>query len=95
MRWWIKLQSWSRITNLGFCGSARCSFYLFLHGQDEKFILVLDKYGETGAIGSIERLKTLTKGHYDLQKTWRDGRTQTIYRWNGMRYTTDPILPLD
>jgi len=54
-----------------------------------------NKHEETGAIEGIERLKTLTNGHYDLQKTRRDGHTQTIYRWNGTPYATDPILPLD
>ena len=81
--------------NLGSCGSAGCSLYLFLQQQDEKFIQILDKHGETGALDEIERLKTLTNGHYDLQKTWRDGQTKTIYRWNGKRYGTGRISPLD
>jgi hypothetical protein len=72
--------------NMGFCGSLGCSLYLFLSQKDGKYIQVLGTQGETGALSSIKLLETVTNGHRDLQKTWRDDEMQTIYKWNGMRY---------
>jgi len=72
--------------NTEFCGSGGCSVYLFVRRRDGKFIQVLGKQGETSSLGSVKVLNTLTKGHYDLSKTWRDHKIHTIYRWDGARY---------
>jgi hypothetical protein len=77
--------------NIAFCGSAGCSLYLFSQQQDGNFVQILDAHGETGSLQSIELLKTFTDAHYDLQKTWRDDRTHTVYRWNGTRYSAAPL----
>jgi len=72
--------------NMGFCGSAGCSLYLFVQ-RDTKFVQAL---GTTGGIGALDRvavLKTVSAGYYDIQITWRDGNTPTIYRWDGQRYS--------
>jgi hypothetical protein len=39
-----------------------------------------------GALGEIKVLKDITKGHYNIQKTWHDGKTQTLYLRDGLRY---------
>jgi hypothetical protein len=73
--------------NMGACGSAGCSLYLFVQQPDAKFVQVLGTNGETGALADIIVLKDITKGHYDIQKAWRDGRTRTLYLWDGVRYS--------
>jgi len=73
--------------NMGFCGSAGCSLYLFALQADANFIQVLGKIGDVGALDSITILKTISAGHYDIQKMWRDGKTRTVYRWDGQRYS--------
>jgi hypothetical protein len=73
--------------NLGACGSAGCSLYLFVQQPDARFVQVLGLDGETGTLEDIRVLKDITKGHYNIQKTWRDGKTQTLYRWDGLRYS--------
>ena len=73
--------------NLGSCGSAGCSLYLFVHQPDAKFVHVLGKNGDVGELSRVTILKTVSAGHYDIQKKWRDGKTRTIYRWDGERYS--------
>jgi hypothetical protein len=73
--------------NTGACGSAGCSLYLFVEQPDGRFVQVLGTNGEVGAIKEIKVLKDITKGHYNIQKTWHDGKTQTLYLWNGRRYS--------
>jgi hypothetical protein len=72
---------------MGACGTAGCSLYLFVQQPDAKFVQILGTNGETGALGDIRVLKDITKGHYAIQKTWRDGKTRTIYSWDGARYS--------
>jgi len=74
--------------NMGACGSAGCSLYLFVKKPDAKFIQILGTDGETGALGDITVLKDITKGHFNIQKTWREGKTQTLYLWDGLRYSS-------
>ena len=74
--------------NMGFCGSAGCSLYLFVQQADAKFVQVLGKNGDVGALDRVTVLKTVSAGYYDIQKMWRDGMTRTIYRWDGQRYST-------
>jgi hypothetical protein len=73
--------------NVGSCGSAGCSLYLFVQQRGGEFIQVLGMQGDTGTLERIKVLKTVTKDHYNIQKTWADGKTHTIYQWNGMRYS--------
>ncbi len=73
--------------NMGFCGSAGCSLYLFVRQSDANFVQVLGNSGGVGTLGHVKVLKSLTEGHYDIKKTWRDGKTTTIYRWDGARYS--------
>jgi hypothetical protein len=73
--------------NVGECGSLGCSLYLFVQQPDATFVQVLGMHGETGTLGDIRVLKEMTKGHYNIQKVWRDGKTHTLYLWNGMRYS--------
>jgi len=74
--------------NMGACGSAGCSLYLFVRKADAKFVQILGTTGDVGALGRVKVLKTVSEGYYNIQKTWRDDKTQTIYRWNGQRYST-------
>lgn len=74
--------------NIGFCGSAGCALYLFLQRRDMTFVQVLGAYGEVGALDKVKVLKSVSGGYYNLQKTWRDGKTRTIYGWDGERYTS-------
>ena len=73
--------------NIGACGSAGCAIYVFLRQPTGAYLQVLGTQGEVGALERIGVLPTLTKGHYDIQKTWADGETKSVYRWNGLRYT--------
>ncbi len=72
---------------LGQCGSAGCTLYIFLWQRPtERYLQVLGTQGDVGELARISVLKTTTKDHYDLQKTWREGKTHTVYKWNGLRY---------
>jgi hypothetical protein len=73
--------------NEGFCGLAGCALRLFVQQPDAKFVQVLGMDGEIGTLGSVEVLKTVTNGHYNIQTTWHDGRTFTLYSWGRLRYT--------
>jgi transglycosylase-like protein len=75
--------------NTGFCGSAVCALYLFIQQPDAQFVQTLGKDGEVGALDRVTVLKTTTDGHYNIQKTWADGKTHTIYRWRGSRYSAN------
>jgi hypothetical protein len=76
-------------SNMGFCGSAGCCLYLFVQQANATFVQVLSQHGDTGVLERVAVLKTVTNGHYDIQKTWADRKTQTIYRWDGARYRID------
>jgi hypothetical protein len=73
--------------NIGACGSAGCTLYLFLQRQDMAFVQVLGAYGEVGALHQVNAMKSVSGGYYNIQKTWRDGKTRTIYGWDGERYS--------
>lgn len=73
--------------NMGACGSAGCSLYLFVQQPNAKFTQVLGTMGDVGALDSVKILTTVNANYYDIQKLWHDGKTQTIYRWDGQRYT--------
>jgi hypothetical protein len=75
--------------NLGFCGSAGCSLNLILQQPDGRFIEAFGTDGEVGTLDEVKVLKTITDGHYNIQKTWADGKTHTIYRWTGEQYSAD------
>ncbi len=75
--------------NLGFCGSAGCALYLFVQQADASFVQVLGSEGDVGTLKRLTVLKKITNGHYDIQKTWADGKTHTIYRWNSSQYSPD------
>jgi hypothetical protein len=81
--------------NLGFCGALGCSLYLFLQQPGGEFVQVLGTQGDTGDLESIKVLKTTTKDHYNIQKTWSDGKTHSIYRWNGLRYRLADASDID
>ena len=73
--------------NRGSCGSAGCGLSLFVQQPDAKYTQVLG--WEVGTLQSIDVLKTVTKNHYNIQKTWRDGKTRTLYMWDGRRYSAE------
>lgn len=75
--------------NTGFCGRAGCALSLFIQQPDAQFTQTLGKDGGVGALDRVTVLKTITAGHYNIQKTWADGKTHTIYRWRGSRYSAD------
>ena len=76
--------------NSGFCGSAGCDLYLFAPQSRGKFVQILGTYAdtETGTLESTAVLNVATKDHYNIQKTWRDGKTCTLYLWDGARYSS-------
>jgi hypothetical protein len=88
--------------NAGACGSAGCSLYLFVQQSGTKYVQVLGTDGEVGTLGSVRVLKQLTDGHYNIEKTWRNGKTFTLYCWDRQRYTASlrisesatPVLPI-
>ena len=73
--------------NMGECGSAGCTIYVFVGQPNGEYAQGLGTHGDVGALERITILRTLTKGHYDIQKTWADGHTKSRYRWNGARYS--------
>lgn len=75
--------------NSSFCGSAGCALKLFIQSPGDQFTQALGKDGEVGDLDSVAVLGAVTDGHYKIQKTWADGRTHTIYRWRGSRYSAD------
>ncbi|HLJ26257.1 MAG TPA: hypothetical protein VKY85_06070 [Candidatus Angelobacter sp.] len=70
--------------NREWCGSAGCAVSLFIRQPDKEFVKVLD---EIGTMRQIKVLQTVTKGHYDLQKTGREGKK--LYRWDGEGYAAE------
>jgi hypothetical protein len=75
--------------NTGFCGSAGCALSLFIQRPDAEFAQALGNDGDVGDLNCVTVLKTVTHGHYNIQKTWADGKTHTIYRWRSSRYFAD------
>jgi hypothetical protein len=75
--------------NTGFCGVAGCALKLFIMQTNGEFDQALRADGAVGALAEVEVMKTSSDGHYDIRKTWADGRTHTIYRWRGSRYSSD------
>jgi hypothetical protein len=69
------------------CGTAGCALSLFIQQSDTNFAQVLGTDGEVGTLSSVNVLKAVTNGHYNIQKTWHDGKTQTLYLWDGLRYS--------
>jgi hypothetical protein len=72
--------------NMGACGSAGCSLFLFTKAANGNFTQILGTQGDIGTVTQVRVLKSVTSGHYDLQKTWADKQTTTLYRWNMTRY---------
>jgi hypothetical protein len=72
---------------VGECGSAGCTLYIFVQRPDGKFVQVLGTQGDVGDLTNVTVSKTITNDHYDIAKTWRGGKTHTIYKWNGLRYS--------
>jgi hypothetical protein len=77
------------VENKTSCGIAGCWLGLFVQRADGKFSQVLGTDGEVGVLKNVAVLKELTNGHFDIEKTWKDEETKTIYRWNGARYSAD------
>jgi hypothetical protein len=76
------------VNNMGFCGVAGCSLDLFVQQPNAKFVQVLGKSGDVGTLDRVTVLKTVTTGYYNIQVTWSDSKTQTIYKWDGQRYSS-------
>jgi hypothetical protein len=72
--------------NMGACGSAGCSLSLLTKAPNGTFTQILGTQGNVGTVTQIRVLKSVTSGHYDLQKTWADEKTTTLYRWSMTRY---------
>lgn len=72
--------------NLGACGTAGCSLYLFVEEKKGSFIQVLGQDGDVGYLESIAVLTSITTGHFDILKVWADGKNRTIYTWSERRY---------
>jgi hypothetical protein len=73
--------------NLGFCGSGGCALYLLVQQNGTKFTQVLDSHGGMGTLERVTVLKKTTKGHYDIQVMWSDGKNRSIYQWDGSQYS--------
>jgi hypothetical protein len=74
--------------NLGFCGSGGCALYLFI----QKGVTFTQVLGADGGLGTLERvtvLKRISNGHYDIRVVWSDGKTHSLYQWDGWHYSTD------
>jgi hypothetical protein len=74
------------------CGSLGCKVYIFIERSKGNFAQVLGSDGDVGDLESFTVGKTLTKDHYDIQKTWRDD-TLHKYQWDGKRYSDQTPNP--
>jgi hypothetical protein len=77
------------VENKTSCGIAGCWLGLFLQRKNGKFAQVLGTDGEVGILKNVRVLNELTNEHFDIEKTWKDGATKTIYRWKGRKYLAD------
>jgi hypothetical protein len=77
------------IENKTSCGIAGCWLGLFVQSPDGKFSQVLGTDGEIGVLKNVTVLKELANGHFNIEKTWKDSETRTVYRWNGARYAAN------
>jgi hypothetical protein len=75
------------IHNMGFCGSTGCPIYLFEFKANGKTVQILGKNGEIGSLSTVTPMAGVTRNHYELLKIWSDGKTRSIYRWKGSRYS--------
>jgi hypothetical protein len=75
--------------NLGFCGAGGCALYIFVQRKDTSFTQVLGADGGLGTLKRVAVLKKITNGHYDIRITWSDGKTHSVYQWDGSHYSTD------
>jgi hypothetical protein len=73
--------------NTGYCGSGGCALYLVVPQNGTKFTQVLDSHGGMGTVERVTVLKKTTKGHYDIQVMWSDGKSRSIYQWDGSQYS--------
>jgi hypothetical protein len=74
--------------NIGFCGSLGCDLYLFASQSKGEFVQILGTNADIGTLESVTVLSAATKDHYNIQKIWRDGKTCTLYLWDGARYSS-------
>jgi hypothetical protein len=77
------------IENKTSCGSAGCWLGLFVEDANGKAVQVLGTDGEVGILKNVAVSQELVNEHFIIAKTWKDGKTKTIYRWNGSRYAAD------
>jgi hypothetical protein len=73
--------------NMGDCGSAGCSLSLFAQRSGGAFTQILGRESDVGNVARLRVLETVTNRYYDLEKTWADGETTTVYKWDGRRYS--------
>jgi hypothetical protein len=74
-------------SNIGFCGQAGCALYLFVQTENSTFAQVLGSEGGLGTLERVSVLENVTKGHYDISVTWKDGKTRSVYQWDGSQYS--------
>jgi len=75
------------VENKTSCGIAGCELYLFVQKKNTSFTQVLGPYGGLGTLKRVTVLKRITNGHYDIQVTWSDGKTHSVYQWDGSQYS--------
>jgi hypothetical protein len=75
--------------NLGFCGAGGCALYLFVRQNGTSFTQVLGSDGGLGTLKRVTVLKKITNGHYDIRVIWNDGKTHSVYQWDGSQYSSD------
>jgi hypothetical protein len=73
--------------NLGFCGTAGCALYLLVRQKNTKFTQVLSSNGGLGTLDRVSVMRKITKGHYNIQVTWSDRKTRSVYQWDGSQYS--------
>jgi hypothetical protein len=75
------------VENKTSCGIAGCALYLFVQQKSGSFTQVLGAEGGLGTLKRLAVLKKTTNGHYDIRVTWSDGKTYSIYQWDGSQYS--------
>jgi hypothetical protein len=76
------------VENKTSCGIAGCALYLFVQQKSGNSTQVLGAEGGLGTLKRVAVLKKITNGHYDIRVTWSDGKTSSVYQWDGWHYST-------
>jgi hypothetical protein len=69
---------------MGFCGHLDV---LSISSLSKRMVNFTRSREESGYIETSRVLETVTRNHYNVQKTRADSKTRTVYDWSSGRYS--------